>query len=323
MAKAQYRYNPKTLTYEKAELGWTERFLRFFSYIGTGLVFATAFLVLFFTFFDSPKEKQLKRENEQLQLQYSLLNNRLDQMADVMDNIQERDDNVYRVIFEAEPIPDNIRKAGFGGANRYENLSGYQQSNLVIQTTQKLDQLAKQMYIQSKSLDDVYEMAIQKEKMLASIPAIMPVANEDLTRVASGYGMRLHPILKINMMHTGMDFTAPTGTEIHVTGDGVIEEVKSKRSGYGKYVVVNHGYGYQTLYAHLHRINVRVGQKIKRGDVIGLVGNTGRSTGPHLHYEVIKDGNKINPVNFYSNDLSPEEYELMIELASRANQSFD
>ncbi len=323
MAKPEYRYNPKTLTYEKTEIGLKGRVLKFLSYIGTGLVFAIIFLALFYTFLDSPKEKRLKRENEQLALQYDLLNARLQELDAVLGNIQDRDDNVYRVIFEAEPIPDNIRKAGFGGSNRYEKLEGYEKSDLVINTTEKLDRLAKQMYIQSKSLDEVYDMARQKEKMLASIPAIMPVAKKDLTRVASGFGMRLHPILKIRMKHTGMDFTAPTGTPIYATGDGIVEKVKTARGGYGKHVIIGHGYGYQTLYAHMHNFNVRRGQKIKRGDIIGYVGNTGRSTGPHLHYEVIKDNAKINPVNFYSNDLSPEEYELMIELSSQTNQSFD
>ncbi len=323
MAKAKYRYNPKTLTYEKAELTLKDRLLKVSSYIATGFVFAILFIALFYTFFDSPKEKQLKRENEQLSLQYEILNSRLNQMSTVLENVQNRDNNVYRAIFEAEPIPDNIRKAGFGGANRYEHLENFGKSEMVIQTTKKIDQLAKQIYIQSKSLDEVYDMAKKKEKMLASIPAIQPVSNENLTRMASGYGMRIHPIYKTRMMHTGMDFTAPTGTDIYSTGDGKVVEVDYNQNGYGKHIVIDHGYGYKTLYAHLHKYNVRVGQKVKRGDVIGEVGNTGRSTGPHLHYEVIKDGNKINPVHFYSNDLSPAEYDLMIELSSTANQSFD
>ncbi len=323
MSKAKYRYNPKTLSYEKAELGLKDRLLKFLSFMGTGLVFAVVFIALFYVFFDSPKEKRLKRENAQLALQYEILNARLEEQSDVLDNLQDRDDNVYRVIFEADPIPDNIRKAGFGGSNRYENLEGFDNSDIVVNTTKRMDQMAKQMYIQSKSLDEVYKMAQQKEKMLASIPAIMPVAKKDLSRVASGFGMRLHPILKIRKMHTGMDFTAPTGTPIYATGDGVVEDAESTRGGYGKHVVVDHGYGYQTLYGHMSKIDVRTGQKIKRGDILGYVGSTGRSTAPHLHYEVIKDGNKINPINFYSNDLSPEEYELMIEVSSQTNQSFD
>ncbi len=323
MSKTKYKYNPKTLSYEREELGLKDWFLKAFSFLATGGVFALMFIVVFYSFFDSPKEKQLIRENEQLKLQYKILNNRMNQLAGVLENIQERDDNIYRTIFEAEPIPDNIRKAGFGGANRYESLTGYDHSKLVINTTKRLDQIAKQMYIQSKSLDDVLDMARQKEKMLASIPAIMPVANEDLTRVASGFGMRIHPILKIRMKHTGMDFTAPSGTDIYSTGDGMVEKVEYSRNGYGKHIIVSHGYGYKTLYAHMSDFSVKRGQRVKRGDILGKVGNTGRSSGPHLHYEVIKDGRKINPVHFYSNDLSPEEYDLMIELSSRTNQSFD
>ena len=223
MAKAQYKYNPRTLTYEKAELTVKDKLLKLSYYVVTGFVFAVTFLALFYTFFDSPKEVQLKRELEQLELQYKILNNRVDQFSEVMGNIQERDDNIYRTIFEAEPIPDNIRKAGFGGANRYKDLENYDHSDLLIKTTQKIDQLAKQMYIQSKSLDEVYEMAKKKEKMLASIPAIQPVSNEDLTRMASGFGIRIHPIYKTRRMHTGMDFTAPTGSDIYSTGDGVVE----------------------------------------------------------------------------------------------------
>lgn len=323
MGKAKYRYNPRTLNYEKAELTLKDKLLRVGSYLITGFVFAVLFISLFYTFFDSPKEMQLRRENDQLKLQYDILNNRLDQISKVLENIQNRDNNVYRAIFEAEPIPDNIRKAGFGGVNRYEHLENYDNAELLVETTKKIDQLAKQIYIQSKSLDEVYDMARKKEKMLASIPAIQPISNDDLTRTASGYGMRIHPIYKTRMMHTGMDFTAPTGTDIYATGDGVVESVVYRRNGYGKYIVINHGYGYKTLYAHLSKYKVSVGQKVKRGDVIGKVGNTGRSTGPHLHYEVIKNNKKINPVHFYSNDLSPEEYEIMIQLSSTNNQSFD
>lgn len=323
MAKAEYRYNPKTLTYEKAELGIKGRLLKFLGYIGTGMVFSIVFLAIFYALFDSPKEKKLIRKNEHLALQLDLFDKKLNQMESVLDNLQDRDDNVYRVVFEADPIPANIRKAGFGGVNRYGDLEGYDHSESVIKTAKKLDQLAKQMYIQSKSLDEVYNMAMKKEKMLSSIPAIMPVAKKNLKRVASGFGMRIHPILKIRKMHPGMDFTAPTGTPIYSSGDGVVEKVKTARGGYGKHIVINHGYGYQTLYAHMNEYNVKRGQKVNRGDVIGYVGNTGRSTGPHLHYEVIKDGVKINPVNFYSNDLTPEEYELMIEISSQTNQSFD
>lgn len=323
MKNAKYKYNPGTLSYEREEATLKSKVLKTVSFILTGMVFGGIFFTVFYFNFDSPKEKELARENEQLELQYTILNKRMEDMAKVLKNIEDRDDNIYRVIFEAEPIPNNVRLAGFGGSDRYKALTGFNQSELVINTTKELDQLSKQLYIQSKSLDDVYKMARKKEKMLASIPAIMPVAGKDLTRVASGYGMRIHPIFKVRKMHTGMDFTAPTGTEIYASGDGVVVQVVSERRGYGKHVVIDHGYGYKTRYAHMSKFNVRKGQKIKRGDVIGFVGSTGTSTAPHLHYEVEKNGKKINPANFYSNDLSPEEYELMLEISSTVNQSFD
>jgi murein DD-endopeptidase MepM/ murein hydrolase activator NlpD len=201
-------------------------------------------------------------------------------------------------------------------------LDNYDNSNLVIETTKRLDQLEKQLYVQSKSFDEVYNMAIQKEKMLASIPAVQPVANKDLKRMASGFGRRIHPVYKTEMMHWGMDFSAPVGTEIYATGNGVIKKAKYQK-GYGKHIVIDHGYGYETYYAHMSQFKVRVGQKIKRGEIIGYVGNTGTSTAPHLHYEVHKNGTRLNPVNFYFNDLSPEEYDKMLELSSATNQSFD
>jgi murein DD-endopeptidase MepM/ murein hydrolase activator NlpD len=207
--------------------------------------------------------------------------------------------------------------------NRYTYLEGYSNSDLVIDTKKRLDKLKKRLYVQSKSFDEVVDLAKNKEKMLAAIPAVQPVPNKNLKRVASGYGYRVHPIYKVRKMHWGMDFSAPTGTEIFATGDGLISKVVNSRRGYGKHVIIDHGYGYKTLYAHMSSIDVKRGQKVKRGDVIGLVGNTGTSNGPHLHYEVIKDGKKINPANYYFNDLTPEEYDLMIELSSSVNQSFD
>ena len=323
MANTKYKYNPGTLSYEKEESSLKSKLIVTLGYLASGVVFGGIFLVTFLYFFSSPKEKELVRENEQWRLQNSIMNKRIDDMAKVLANIEVRDDNIYRVIFEAEPIPAEVRNAGFGGSDRYKGLMGFNNSEEIAKTTKRLDQLSKRVYIQSKSLDDVYKMARNKEKMLASIPAIMPIPTKDLTRVASGYGWRIHPVFKVRKMHTGMDFTAPTGTEIHSTGDGKVVEIKSSRRGYGKYVVIDHGYGYHTRYAHLSKFAVRVGQKIKRGDVIGYVGSTGTSTAPHLHYEVEKNGKKINPVNFYSNDLTPEQYDLMVEISSAANQSFD
>ena len=319
----KYKYNTKTLSYEKIERKFKDRILKTLAYATTGAIFASLFIALSYSVFDSPKEKILKQENQQLQLQYQLLNKRLDQITEVVGDIQNRDDNIYRIIFEAEPIPDNIRKAGFGGAHRYKNLEGFKSSEVVIETSEKLDQITKQLYIQSKSFDEVYDLAKRKEDMLASLPSIMPIANKDLTRMSSGYGMRTHPILKIPLMHYGQDFTAKTGIEMYATGNGVIKSIRRSNRGFGNHIVIDHGYGYETLYAHLSKFNVKKGQKIKRGEIIGFVGNTGRSTAPHLHYEVHKNGKKINPINFYYNDLSPAQYEEMIKLSSAPIQSFD
>jgi murein DD-endopeptidase MepM/ murein hydrolase activator NlpD len=287
------------------------------------MVFASIILFVAYTFFDSPKEIALKRENEQLKLQYTVINKDVSQIKGVLSNIIHRDNNIYRVIFEAEPISEDIREAGVGGVNRYIGLEGYKFSELVINTRKTIDNISQKLYIQSKSFDEIVELAKQKEELLQSIPAIQPITNEDLTRVASGFGYRIHPIHKIRKMHTGMDFTAPTGTQIYATGDGVIESVKKSKRGYGNHIVIKHQFGYKTRYAHMSRFNVKKGQKVKRGDVIGFVGNTGSSTGPHLHYEVEKDDRKVNPYNYYFNDLTPEEFDRMIELSSSANQSFD
>ncbi|MFI5163627.1 MAG: M23 family metallopeptidase [Bacteroidia bacterium] len=228
----------------------------------------------------------------------------------------------YRAIFEAEPIADEIRKAGFGGVDRYKELEGYENSKLIIESTQKLDQISKQLYIQSKSFDEVTKMAKNKEQMLACIPAIQPISGKDLKHEPSGYGMRMHPIYKYEKFHAGMDFTANIGTKIYATGDGVVETAEFG-SGYGNHVVINHGYGYETVYGHMEKIVARVGQKVKRGELIGYVGNTGLSAGPHVHYEVRKNGDPVNPVNFYYNDLTPSEYKQMIEVSSHPSQSFD
>ena len=240
-----------------------------------------------------------------------------------LNDLQDRDDNIYRVIFEAEPISNSIRYAGFGGSERYQNLEGYDNSELMIKVTERLDRITKQLYIQSKSFDDVVKMAKGKEKLLASIPAIMPLNNKNLKHMPGGYGWRTHPIYKTQEFHPGMDFAAEQGTPIYATGDGVVELADASAQGYGNHVVINHSYGYKTLYGHMSRIATKSGMKLKRGDLIGYVGSTGLSTGPHVHYEVIKNGEKVNPINFYYNDLSPEQYQLMLELSSKSSQSFD
>ena len=323
MAKVKYYYDTKTLSYKRIELSGLNKLKHLFYFLIGSAFTGLIMVIIFFQFFDSPKEKRLNREIDILTTQYEIVEDKLNQVELVLDDIQNRDDNIYRVIFEAEPIPKSIRKAGYGGINRYENLRGYSNSELIIKTSEKVDQISKQLYIQSKSYDEIIELAKNKADMLASIPAIQPVSNKNLSRMASGYGYRIHPIYKTRKLHTGMDFSAKTGTPIYATGDGKISKVRKSRRGYGNHVIIDHGYGYKTLYAHMIKYVVRRGQKVKRGEVIGYVGSTGTSVAPHLHYEVHKDGRKINPVNFYYNDLNPEEYEKMLEISSQNNQSFD
>ena len=323
MAKIKYYYDTKTLSYKRIELNAFDKFKRSLSYVVASAFTGLIMVIVFFQFFDSPKEKRLKSEIENLVVQYDILSKKMTQIDLVLDDIQQRDDNIYRVIFEADPIPSSIRKAGFGGVNRYKDIRNFSNSELVIEVTKKADKLSKQLYIQSKSFDEVIDLAKNKADMLVSIPAIQPIANKDLGRVASGYGYRIHPIYKTRKLHTGMDFTAPQGTPIYATGDGKIAKVRRSRRGYGNHVIIDHGYGYQTLYAHMRKYIVYRGQKVKRGEIIGYVGSTGTSVAPHLHYEVMKNKRKINPVNYYYNDLSPEEYDKMLEISSQNNQSFD
>lgn len=323
MAKRKYRFNPETLNYEQHGVSLRERLTRFFTYFSSSLAFAIVLVIVIINQYETPRTKAVARENQRLQTQLRLMQKDLGDIEKVLDDIQQRDDNIYRVIFETEPIPSSIRKAGFGGVNKYAHLENMNNSELVISTARKLDIVAKQAYIQAKSYEEVLKLAVDKEKMLAAIPAIQPVSNKDLKRTGSGWGFRIHPIYKIRKFHYGIDFTAPVGTEIYATGDGVVKEVVTSKVGYGNYIQVDHGYGYSTLYAHLHKFTVRNGQKVKRGEVIGFVGNTGTSTAPHLHYEVHRNGQAVNPQNYFYMDLTPEEYEKMIALSSNMGQSFD
>lgn len=323
MSKIRYKYNTKTLSYEKAVTPIRTRIFRIISFLGTASVIGVISVIIAFKYFDSPKEKQLRRDLEKMKTQYDLLNKRMDNLALVLDDLEDRDDNIYRSIFETDSIPNDIRRSGFGGADRYLDLQGYEGSDLMVLTTQRVDQLAKQMYIQSKSYDEVIKLAENKEKLLSSIPSIMPISVKDLKGTPSGFGYRTHPIYKIVKMHTGMDFNAVIGTPIYATGDGVVERADAEASGYGNHVVINHGFGYETLYGHMSEILVKPGQEVKRGEVIGKVGNTGTSSGPHVHYEVIRNGNKINPVSYYFLDLTPLEYQEIIKQSNQSNQSFD
>ena len=323
MAKVKYYYDSETLSYQKIKEKKGYKVKRtLLLLLASGLFMIFGYLVIS-PFFESPREKELKRELEFVKLNEELHSKKLEQLEKVLVNIQERDNKIYRLYFEVNPIPEEQRIAGFGGVNRYKTLEGFDNSEMIIGITKNMDVLSKQLYIQSKSLDEIVKLAEDKEKLLSSIPAIMPVRKETLTRMASGYGWRIDPFTKARKKHFGMDFTAPRGTPIYATGDGVVKRADNSASGFGKHVRIDHGFGYVSLYAHMSKYNVRKGQKIKRGDIIGFVGSTGRSQAPHLHYEILKNQEKINPINFYYGNLSPEEFESMQKTAQLEGQSLD
>jgi murein DD-endopeptidase MepM/ murein hydrolase activator NlpD len=323
MPPTKYKFNPDSLSFDKIRLGIKTLLLRSLAYFVGSLIFALIYWVIFASFFDSPKEKALKREVEQMTIQYDLIHREMSNVESVLEDLQKTDDNLYRTIFEAEPIPSQQREGGIGGVNRYEALEGYNNSNLVIETATRLDKIRKKVYVQSKSFDQLIILARNKEEMLKSLPAIIPISNKDLTRTASGYGWRIHPYYKISKFHYGMDFTAPFGTDVYATGNGTVVDIQSSQRGLGKHIVIDHGFGYTSIYAHLSNFNVRVGQKIQRGDIIGYVGSTGMSVANHLHYEIKLNGVNVDPVNYYFEDLNSAEYEKMIEIASKTGQSFD
>lgn len=319
----KYIFNVKSLTYDKVHHRFRDKMVKVLSYLLTSVFFSAIVLVIGFNVIDSPKEKKLKREIAQLQLQYDLLNNKMTQVSDVLKNMESRDNDIYRVVLDAQPIPESVRQAGFGGSDRYKDLEGYSDSRLMADATKKMDVLIKQIYVQSKSYDEIEALAKNKERMLACIPAIQPIDNKSLKCIISGFGWRVHPVYKTERFHTGIDFAAAEGTLIYATGDGIVEKADDQEQGYGNHVVINHGFGYETLYGHMSRFAVTAGEKVKRGQVIGYVGCTGLCTGDHVHYEVIKNGEKINPIDYFYSNISPEEYKQIIALASQPAQSLD
>lgn len=323
MSKVKYYYDSDTLSYRKIERKKRTTFKYAMLFITGSALFGLLFVFIATQYIESPKEKALKRELQNMELQYRLLNKKMDEAERVLANVEDRDNNIYRLYFESNPIPEEQRRAGFGGINRYKDLEGYDNSKLIIETSKRMDILQKQIVVQSKSLDEIAKLAEDKEKFLATIPAIQPVKNSDLKRMASGYGYRTDPFTKARKFHYGMDFTAPRGTPIYATGDGIVTRADNRAAGYGKHVRIDHGYGYVSLYAHMYKYNVRKNQKVKRGDIIGFVGSTGRSQAPHLHYEVFKDKERINPLNFYYGSLSAEEFDELLKQASVENQSLD
>lgn len=323
MKKLRYYYNPKTLNYEKVEESWTSRFARFFGWVSLAIVFAVIIVIVYNSLFESPDERYYRHELAKMQLEYELMSKELDNLNQVLAELQERDDKIYRVIFEADPIPAAQRAAGFGGSNYLERFEGYDNEQLMKEVASKIELLKSRLVVQSQSYDEITKLIRSKEALLAATPAIQPVSNEDLTRFASGYGYRIHPIYKTLKFHSGVDFSAPRGVEVYATADGKVVQADNQSRGYGNMVVIDHGFGYVTRYAHLSEITVREGQTVERGEQIGAIGSTGLSTAPHLHYEVLKDGKYVNPINFFFNDLNAAEYARLIELANTSNQSFD
>lgn len=325
MSKVKYYYDPDTLSYRKIEPKKSRKYRNISLFLLGSFLFGLLGLTILLntSFINTPKELSLQRDVRNYELQFELLNKKMEQVEQVLANIEDRDNNIYRLYFEANPIPEEQRKAGFGGVNRYKSLEGFNNSDMIIATTKRMDIIQKEMVVQSKSLDEITILAAEKEKLLAAIPAIQPISNEDLTRMASGYGWRSDPFTKARKMHWGMDFTAPKGTPIYATGDGVVTRADSNSSGYGNHIRIDHGFGYVSLYAHLSKYNVTSGRHVKRGDLIGFVGSTGRSEAPHCHYEIFKDGERINPINFYYGSLTAEEFENMLKTASQENQSLD
>ncbi|MDR2130385.1 MAG: M23 family metallopeptidase [Odoribacteraceae bacterium] len=323
MAKTGYHFNAETLSFDKVDMTLREKMRRWLLKFFSSFSLAIGLFVIFWNFFPSPKEKALKRENEEILSQYNLLSSEVEHLYETLSDLEQRDDNIYRVIFETEPILPSIRRAGTGGADRYENLKHFNNAELIIKTTRKIDMLSKAIYIQSKSYDEVEMLARNKAEMLASIPAILPIAmNGTTVRISSSFGWRQDPLNKVPKFHWGMDFSGPVGTPIYATGNGVIESCGIGQ-GYGRHVIINHGFNHRTLYAHLEVIGVTKGQRVKRGDVVGQLGGTGRVSGPHLHYEVRKSGSCINPINFYFSDLSTEEFDALVEAANNTEQSMD
>ena len=323
MAKPKYIFNHKTLTYELFQISTAKRIGRFVLVALAMLGVAALFAILLFTFFKSPKEKMQARELEYMKLQYEILNDRLDNMEVLLADMEERDNDIYRVTFEAEPIPSAVRRSRLIDIKRYDELQGYHASDQIINATRKLDAIESQLYTQSLSFDEVFEMARDKEEMLVCIPAIMPIKETDLKYISSYFGYRPDPIYKVSKFHSGLDLCGKLGTPIYATGDGKVVEVEKSSWGYGNLIVIDHGFGYETFYSHLKGFAVRRGQKVKRGQLIGYMGMTGKATGVHLHYEIRKNNKPVNPIHFFSNDLTPEQYEQILEQSNLPTQTMD
>jgi len=323
MARIKYYYDTETCKYERIKTRTSDVILNFLGFMVISIICGAGIYFLFNTYFESPKELMLRNDLEELQYYYESMEKEVTDLNKIASALEYRDNNIYRIIMGADPITSVIRDAGVGGSDRYASIKNkdFSQQQLVLDTKVKIDKIKRKLFIQTQSHDELESLIDNKEKMLAAIPAIQPVANEELIRIASGFGSRFHPLYKVRKMHWGIDFSAPIGTPIYATADGTVSMIEVSFRGYGKQMEIDHGFGFTTKYAHMHEFAVTKGQQVKRGELIGYVGNTGLSTAPHLHYEVYRNGKKVNPVHYFFNDLTPEEYEKVVELASIENQS--
>jgi len=323
MKKIKYYYNTHTLRYEKLETPLRVKLLRVFGFIAAALVTAAIISLLAFRFIGSPNEKLLRADNERMKDRYRELSKETKKIEQQMKELEDRDNEVYRSIFEATPIPDSARLKDLEKEQQITKVEGMEQNDLINSIVTSLNNMTSRISVQKASYKDLGGMVKDKEKLLAATPAIQPVSNADLKRIASGFGYRIDPVYKTVKLHPGLDFAAPAGTPIYATANGTVEFAGNRGDGYGNNVIINHGYGYKTLFGHMFKIKARAGQRVNRGGVIGWVGSTGKSTGPHCHYEVIKNGNKIDPIYFFYNDLTPEQFDRLLKLAAASNQSFD
>ena len=323
MKKIKYYYNTNTLRYEKLVVPFRVKLLRILGFLAAAAVTALIIVVLGFQLLDTPKEMLMRQENQRIKEDYVLLNNKVKAMQQQVADLEKRDNHIYREIFEANPIPDSARAKRLEKQQEIKLTEGMEDNELAYAVAAVLDNLDNRMAVQKKSYEEIEQMIKNKEKLLAATPAIQPVSNKDLSRIASGFGYRIDPVYKTVKMHAGLDFAAPQGTPIYATADGVVKLAGNTGNGYGNYVVINHGYGYETLYGHQYRVKVKPGERVKRGEQIGWVGSTGKSTGPHVHYEVHKNGQHIDPIYFFYNDLTPEQFDRILKMAASGNQSFD
>jgi murein DD-endopeptidase MepM/ murein hydrolase activator NlpD len=323
MKKIKYYYNTHTLRFEKLEVPLRVRLLQVFAFVTACIVTGLLIVFIVFKYIDSPKEKFLRQENEDMKQRYSILSERMNELELQMDELENRDNNVYREIFGANPIPDSIRIKVVEKKNEVKLVARMGETELVNSISDQLNLLALRQKSQEKSYVAITNMIKNKEKLINATPSIQPVSNKNLDRIASGFGYRIDPVYKDRRLHAGLDFTAPSGTPIYATADGTVSDAGFHTGGYGNRVVINHGFGYQTLYGHMSKIKARVGEKVKRGEVIGYVGTTGKSTGPHCHYEVHRSGRQVDPIYYFYNDLTPAQFDRILKLAAVSNQSFD